>query len=76
MFADADWEVEDKLPKLTNAIAKKFVQVKFLKALSEFNANSNGKISYSILNLMSSLIKFVDKVMKMKTSSKIVSSIN
>lgn len=66
MFADADWEVEDKLPKLTNALAKNFVKVKFLKALSAFNANSNGKVSYSVLNLMSGLIKFVDKVLKMK----------
>ena len=65
MFADAEWEVDDKLPKLTNALAKQFVKVKFLKALTLFNNNSHGKIEYSVLNLMSSLIKFVDKVMKM-----------
>lgn len=43
-----------------------FVKVKFLKALTDFNANSNGKISYTVHNLMTTLIQFVDKVMKMK----------
>jgi hypothetical protein len=66
MFADADWEVDDKLPKLTNVLAKMFVKVKFLKGLSQFNANSNGKVQYTVLNLMSTLIKFVDKVLKMQ----------
>lgn len=65
MFADAEWEVTDKLPKLTNVLAKMFVKVKFLKTLAEFNSNSNGKVEYSVLNLMSSLIRFVNKVMKM-----------
>lgn len=66
MFADAEWEVTDKLPKLTNVLAKMFVKVKFLKALTDFNSNSNGKVQYTVLNLMSSLIKFVNKVMKME----------
>lgn len=66
MFADAEFEVDDKLPKLTNVIAKMFVKVKFLKALTDFNSNSNGKVQYTVLNLMSTLIKFVDKVMKME----------
>lgn len=65
LFADAEWEVNDKLPKLTRVLAKIFVKVKFLKALAQFNASSGSKVQYSVLNLMTSLVKFVDKVMKM-----------
>lgn len=65
MFADAEWEINDKLPKLTKELAQTFSKVKFLKALALFNSNSKGKIEYTVLNLMTSLIKFVDKVLKM-----------
>ena len=57
--------MNDKLPKLTNVLAKMFSKVKFLKTLAQYNANSKSKVHYSALTLMSSLIKFVDKVMKM-----------
>ena len=65
MFADAEWEVNDKLPKLTRVLAKMFVKVKFLKALAQFNSSSNSKVQYSVHTLMVGLIKFVNKVMKM-----------
>lgn len=34
MFADAEWEVNDKLPKLTRVLSKMFIKVKFMKALA------------------------------------------
>jgi len=65
LFADAEWEVNDKLPKLTHVLARMFLKVKFMKALAQFNSASNSKVQYTVHTLMSSLIKFVHKVMKM-----------
>lgn len=39
MFADAEWDVNDKLPKLTRVLARMFLKVKFMKALLQFNSN-------------------------------------
>jgi len=67
MFECAEWEVDDKLPKLTNVMAELFCKAKFLKALTDFNASqAHSKVQYTVLNLMTSMIKFTDKVMKMK----------
>lgn len=65
LFADAEWEVNDKLPKLAHVLARMFVKVKFMKALAQFNSASNSKVQFTVHTLMSSLIKFVHKVMKM-----------
>ena len=44
LFADAEWEVNDKLPKLTHVLARMFLKVKFMKALAQFNSASNSKV--------------------------------
>lgn len=44
MFADAEMEINDWIPKLTGVMAKSFSKVKFMKKLAEFNSNSGSKI--------------------------------
>ena len=44
IFADAEWEVNDKIPKLTRVLAKMFTKVKFTKALALFNSNHRSKV--------------------------------
>ena len=52
-FRDIELEIEDKIPKLTCALKMMFASTEFMIELTEFAADSNCKVIYTLDMLMS-----------------------
>lgn len=67
-LAEVDAQLESIIPKLVCVMMETFCDYNFITALNIFNSNSNCKVTYSILDLYTTFVSFVDRVCRHKSN--------